>query len=299
MQHYYPEFILDGNQKWLFNPILKRRFKNLPEERIRLQWVDYLLENKLWQRSRIGFETPVKSADPESVLRADLVLYDQEFRPEILIECKAESIALTEATAEQAARYNRELGARKIILTNGYQHQMFELDQEGAKPTTSVFPFRETEPSSRTADYWQRRGFSGDRVPGGPGSWLEPLYLCFSKGCNDGGEIRYLHFSGTILPVPMDHYYRIVPLAAHEKIAWTLTGFPETDTYALFVLNIRGKNRALGIIKLSELFSGDSCYFEVLSDGSQESKVLDTADIDFLKRGEPSLLPKFIRKFFD
>src|SRR5690625_4991616 len=121
MQHYYPEFILDGNQKWLFNPILKRRFKNLPEERIRLQWVDYLLENKLWQRSRIGFETPVKSADPESVLRADLVLYDQEFRPEILIECKAESIALTEATAEQAARYNRELGARKIILTNGYQ----------------------------------------------------------------------------------------------------------------------------------------------------------------------------------
>src|SRR5690625_7288919 len=96
----------------------------------------------------------------------------------------------------------------------------------------------------------------------------------------------------------MDHYYRIVPLAAHEKIAWTLTGFPETDTYALFVLNIRGKNRALGIIKLSELFSGESCYFEVLSDGSQESKVHDTADIDVLKRVEPTLLPKFIRTLF-
>jgi len=40
-------------------------------------------------------------------------------------------------------------------------------------------------------------------------------------------------------------------------------------------------------------------YFEVLADGSQEYKVLDTAAIDFLKRGEPSLLPKFIRKFFD
>src|SRR5690625_7573293 len=116
-----------------------------------------MLENKLWHMSRICVETPVKSADPESVLRADLVLYDQEFRPEILIECKAESIALTEATAEQAARYNRELGAKKIILTNGYQHQMFELDQEGAKPTSSVFPFRETGHSSRTADYWQRR----------------------------------------------------------------------------------------------------------------------------------------------
>src|SRR5690625_5180008 len=177
MQHYYPEFILDGNQKWLFNPILKRRFKNLPEERIRLQWVDYLLENKLWQRRRIGFETPVKSADPESVLSADLVLYDQEFRPEILIECKAEAITLTEATAVQAASYNRELSAKKIIMTIGYQDQKFERDQEGANPTSSVFPFRETVHSSSTADYWQRRGFRSYRVPGCPGSWLEPLYL--------------------------------------------------------------------------------------------------------------------------
>src|SRR5690625_7975071 len=94
---------------------------------------------------------------------------------------------------------------------------MFELDQEGAKPTTSVFPFRETEPSSRTADYWQRRGFSGDRVPGGLGSWSEPLYLCFSKGCNDGGEIWYLHFSGPLLTVHYEYYYMIVTLDDYEK----------------------------------------------------------------------------------
>ena len=40
--------------------------------------------------------------------------------PIILIECKAPQIKLTEKTFEQTAQYNSIIGAREIILTNGF-----------------------------------------------------------------------------------------------------------------------------------------------------------------------------------
>src|SRR5690625_7653172 len=96
---------------------------------------------------------------------------------------------------------------------------MFELDHEGAKPTTSVFPFRETEPSSWTADYWQRRGFSGDRVPGGLGSWSEPLYRCVTQGWSRGGEPPCIHFGGTLTPVPAARRWMVVSPTSDAQLA--------------------------------------------------------------------------------
>ena len=60
--------------------------------------------------------------------RIDL-LVTEKTEPQILLECKAPHIALTESVFEQAARYNTIISAPKIILSNGLQHIYARLEQ--------------------------------------------------------------------------------------------------------------------------------------------------------------------------
>jgi hypothetical protein len=79
--HHFPLIIPQPGEKYLYNPVLKKRFKNRPEERVRLRWVEYLLHQTEWPKSRIGFEAPVSLPQEENTLRADLVLYNRDFSP--------------------------------------------------------------------------------------------------------------------------------------------------------------------------------------------------------------------------
>ena len=53
--------------------------------------------------------------------RADAVVYDSTMRPLVLIECKAETVPLTQKTLDQAITYNRKLNVPYFVLHNGVQ----------------------------------------------------------------------------------------------------------------------------------------------------------------------------------
>ena len=53
--------------------------------------------------------------------RADAVVYDQQMHPLLIIECKAESVPLTQKTLDQAINYNRKLNVPYLLLYNGAQ----------------------------------------------------------------------------------------------------------------------------------------------------------------------------------
>ncbi len=116
---YYPEIRTDRGTAELWNPVLKRRYVARPEERVRLCFIDMLLTENLFPSTRIGFEVPVDAMHADSATRADIVLYDEDFKPWMLVECKAPGVPVTEATAIQAAQYNRRLAAPWVVLTNG------------------------------------------------------------------------------------------------------------------------------------------------------------------------------------
>ena len=105
----------------LFNPVLRKAYVARPEERVRLSFIDMLLTEELFPSTRIGFEVPVDALHADSATRADIVLYDEDFKPWMLVECKAPGVPVTEATAIQAAQYNRRLAAPWVVLTNGTQ----------------------------------------------------------------------------------------------------------------------------------------------------------------------------------
>jgi hypothetical protein len=51
--------------------------------------------------------------------RFDLLVYDNEHRPWMLIECKSMDVTLSEETLQQALRYHSSIQVTYIIITNG------------------------------------------------------------------------------------------------------------------------------------------------------------------------------------
>ena len=78
-------------------------------------------DNHSWVLSRMAVEKRLKSP-LGLVRRADIVVYDRRTRPDIIVECKAPSVPVTQETMDQVVRYNGVLGARILCLTNGLRH---------------------------------------------------------------------------------------------------------------------------------------------------------------------------------
>lgn len=251
-QH-FPVFIWEAGRKWLYNPVLKKRFANRPEERIRLQWLEYLLHETGIKKSRIGFETPVTLRQEKNTVRADIVIYSRELTPYILVECKSESVRITPKTAEQAARYNSRLQAPYLILTNGIHDFCYHRQASGI--VAAGLPFGEPD-SSRTflekAEYWQARGFYSPGSTRAIRDWCTAvLPLFWSTGPED--QKQYLSFRESPLPVPMDHYYKISSVRADRKLAVTFCSFPRAGTYLIAVLNRNGINTDILSVHLDKL----------------------------------------------
>jgi hypothetical protein len=265
VRHHFPRFILEQDKKWLFNPILRRRYKNLPEERVRLKWIEYLLNEAGWKKSRIAFELPV-SIKRESVQgRADLLLYDENMEPQILIECKAETVPLNIAAAEQAARYNSIIDAPLIILTNGVDDYFFQI--RNGKPVSIKNPLgKKADIQPRNLAYWADRGFCSKKNHPVLSDWLPNV---LNEFWDDTGEndVRYLAFMESVLPFPMEHYYRLFATGEGKKLAVAFLGKENAGSYIAAVLNSSGNNTGLLIINLNKLAESDSESVTVISGG--------------------------------
>ena len=96
-----------------------------PEEWVRQHWIHYFLTVKGYSASALITE---KKLELNGLTKRIDLLVTKKTAPEILVECKAPTVKLTEKTFEQIARYNSIIGAKEIILTNGLQHIVADFD---------------------------------------------------------------------------------------------------------------------------------------------------------------------------
>lgn len=95
-----------------------------PEEWVRRHLIGFLVSDCGAQPMRIVQEYPaVLNGQPQ---RADVVVVDSEARPLLLAECKAPTVKIDARVLAQAVRYNSVLGARYLLLTNGFDHYVYE-----------------------------------------------------------------------------------------------------------------------------------------------------------------------------
>jgi hypothetical protein len=112
--------------KYIFDELRKKYVALLPEEWVRQNFIRYLIDKKNFPKGRIAVEYYLKVNKNDK--RSDIVIFDKELNPQIVVECKAEQIKLTQETFEQAANYNLKLGAKYLIITNGISTMAFVKD---------------------------------------------------------------------------------------------------------------------------------------------------------------------------
>lgn len=60
--------------------------------------------------------------------RVDIVVFDTDMKPLLIVECKTPDVALSDDVLAQAVRYNSVVGAAQIMITNGLEHKIFVSD---------------------------------------------------------------------------------------------------------------------------------------------------------------------------
>lgn len=105
------------NKLFVFDTIRKKWLLLTPEEWVRQHVVNYLIEEKKYPLSLISLEKEIDLNGTKK--RYDIVVYSKQLTPEIIIECKAPEIKLSESVLEQALRYNLILHVNYVFITNG------------------------------------------------------------------------------------------------------------------------------------------------------------------------------------
>lgn len=113
-------------KKEVFDPIRKKWVRLTPEEEVRQLFILFLLNIKSIPASHISVE---RAIIVNGLLRRyDIIVYNDEKKPQMVVECKAPTIAITQKVLEQTGRYNKTLHAPVIGVTNGHEHHFFTID---------------------------------------------------------------------------------------------------------------------------------------------------------------------------
>lgn len=97
-----------------------------PEEWVRQHLMHYLVEHLGYPKQLLGTEIGLKVGAMSK--RADALLYDRQLRPQMLIECKAPEVRLSDEVLMQAIRYNMALSVPYLLLSNGLEHVVYHID---------------------------------------------------------------------------------------------------------------------------------------------------------------------------
>tara|TARA_B100001250_G_C19808128_1_gene794402 strand:+ start:788 stop:1234 length:447 start_codon:yes stop_codon:yes gene_type:complete len=115
----------------VFDVVRKKYFKLTSEEWVRQHIIHYLNNEKEYPFGLMGVEKMIKYNGLRT--RADIVLYNVEGVPNMIIECKAPNMKITQDTFDQIARYNFKLKVKYLLVTNGLKHFCCAMDYKKDK----------------------------------------------------------------------------------------------------------------------------------------------------------------------
>ncbi len=111
----------------IFDSIRKKWLLLTPEEWVRQHVVSYLVYKKKYSLSLISLEKELMLNGAKK--RYDVVVFNRQMHPVIIIECKAFDVELKDEVLEQAMRYNLVLSVPYVMITNGLQELVLHQGQ--------------------------------------------------------------------------------------------------------------------------------------------------------------------------
>lgn len=130
-----------GGKLVIFDPIRKKYVVLTPEEWVRQHFLNYLVNDLGYPASRVRIESG--TAYHKRAKRTDILIYDRELKPLVLVECKAASVPVRQNTFDQISVYNKTLKAPILICTNGMVHYAcrYHADEESVQFLDHIPPY--------------------------------------------------------------------------------------------------------------------------------------------------------------
>ena len=114
------------NKPFIFDVVRKKFVSLAPEEWVRQHVLHFLIHTKKYPLSLINVEKEIKVGDTKK--RYDIVIFHPDGGIFLIVECKSYTIPITQTVFDQIARYNLQLEADLLMVTNGLEHFYCSMD---------------------------------------------------------------------------------------------------------------------------------------------------------------------------
>lgn len=121
----------EDNKVFIFDSIRKKYLQLTPEEWVRQNIIQFLIQEKNYPSSLFSIEKQIKVSNTQK--RVDIAIFNKDRQIEVLVECKAPEVKITQKAFDQIARYNLTLSAKYLIVTNGLEHFFAIIDNSSKK----------------------------------------------------------------------------------------------------------------------------------------------------------------------
>ncbi|WP_024993991.1 type I restriction enzyme HsdR N-terminal domain-containing protein [Phocaeicola paurosaccharolyticus] len=123
---YEPKISIKEGKRFIFDILRKKYIALTPEEWVRQNFVQYLINFKGFPKGLLANE--VKISLNNTIKRCDTVLYSRDMSAKLIVEYKAPHIEITQAVFDQITRYNMVLKVEYLIISNGMNHYCCKID---------------------------------------------------------------------------------------------------------------------------------------------------------------------------
>ena len=142
-----PEYKLklrkENNKPFVFDIFRKKYVSLTPEEWVRQQFAQYLINELDYPPNLIATEYSLKINLLSK--RCDIVAFNRKGEPVVIVECKSPTVNITQDVFDQIATYNMNLNVKILIVTNGLKHYCCIADKNN-----SSYTFLEDIPKYKT-----------------------------------------------------------------------------------------------------------------------------------------------------
>ena len=119
------------NKTLVFDSIRKKWLKLVPEEWVRLNCIEFLINEKKISRSLISVEKEFKLNNLKK--RFDIVVFNKKGEIYLLVECKAPNVKISQSVFNQITKYNLVLKSKFLMISNGINHYFFVMNFKSQK----------------------------------------------------------------------------------------------------------------------------------------------------------------------
>lgn len=111
----------------IFDPIRKKYVRLTPEEWVRQNFVQYLINEGKYPAGLMIIEG-FFMFNKKLKKRVDIIVHNRNGEPVLIVECKSTDVEIDDSVRDQLGEYNMEFRVPYVVITNGIRHYAFRYD---------------------------------------------------------------------------------------------------------------------------------------------------------------------------